>query len=83
MISCRMLNGACRLLYSGEHRRFCSVRDVGQAVLGATRGVLGATRTGDDSHALAAGFVTLGSLGGIITWLIVWFIKRRKRNAAA
>ena len=31
MISCRLINGACRLLYSGEYRRFCSVRDVGQA----------------------------------------------------
>ena len=60
-----------------------AVRDVGQAVLGASRGVLGATRTGDDSHALLAGFISLGSLAGIFTWLIVWFIKRRKRNAAA
>ena len=31
MISCRMLNGACRLLYSGEYRRFCSVKNIGQA----------------------------------------------------
>ncbi|MEE1263062.1 GH3 family domain-containing protein [Ruminococcus sp.] len=31
MISCRMLNGACRLLYSGEYRRFRSVNNIGQA----------------------------------------------------
>ncbi len=31
MISCRLINGVCRLIYSGEYRRFCSVRGVGQA----------------------------------------------------
>ena len=40
MISCRLINGACRLLYSGEHRRFCSVRDVGQAQCGYLKKLL-------------------------------------------
>ena len=31
MISCRLINGACRLLYSGGYRRFCAVRDIGGA----------------------------------------------------
>ena len=60
-----------------------AVRDVGEAVLGVTRGVLGAPRTGDDSHALAAGFATLGSLAGIIVWFIVWIMKKRRKNKAA
>ena len=31
MISCRLINSACVLLYSGEYMRFCAVRNVGQA----------------------------------------------------
>ena len=31
MIRCRLLNGACRLLYSGEYKRFAAVRDIGAA----------------------------------------------------
>ena len=30
MISCRLINSACVLLYSGEYRNFRSVRNVGQ-----------------------------------------------------
>lgn len=31
MISCRIINGACRLLYGRGHRRFSAVTDIGQA----------------------------------------------------
>ena len=31
MMACRLINGACRLLYSGEYRRFRSACDIGQA----------------------------------------------------